>query len=810
MGAFIYLAACGIFVAPCLAASPSLGSISPQGGQRGTERDVRLSGARLADAQEVLLYSPGITVTKIEPIDENSFKTHLVIAPDCRLGVHAMRVRTATGISELRTFYVGPFKEIAEAEPNSDFAAPQKIELDTTTNGVVENEDVDYFAVEAKQGERISAEVEGIRLGNTFFDPYLAIMDAGRFELASSDDAALVWQDGVASIVAPKDGTYIIQLRESAYGGNGSCGYRLHVGRFPRTLATVPGGGRPGETVQVRWLGDVTGEWTESVTLPTEPLRVFGLHAHDDRGISPSANVFRLANLENVIEAEPNNSTDQANAFEAPRALNGVIQSPGDVDCFKFPATKGQVFDVRVYGRAIRSPIDSVLNIYRATGGGNVGGSDDSGGPDSYVRFTAPEDDQYILVLNDHLQKGGPTYAYRIELAPVAPQLTMGLPERSQFVDITTSVPKGNRMAILVSAGRADFGGDLKVDFQGLPASVAFETTIMAANQSIVPVLFTATADAQLAGALVDVIGSHTDPNQPISGHLFLSTSLVRGQNNVRVWDHVEDRMALAVTDESPFAIEIVEPKVPLVRNGTMQLRVVAKRKEGFTAPIAIRMLYDPPGTGSAGSIAIPEGQTEAAIPLNANGGAEIRKWPIAVIGEAAVGNGSVLVSSQLANLDVAESFFGFAFQAAAVEQAQETDVVIKVTTGTPYEGPAQVELLGLPNEVTTVAIQITKDSAEAVFKVKTTANSPAGKHATLLCRAIVTRDGEPITHMLGTGELRIDTPLPPKANEPAPMPQAAAAPAPEQPVEKRLTQLEKLRLAREQAKAAKAPPKSE
>ena len=32
-----------------------------------------------------------------------------------------------------------------------------------TVNGVVENEDVDYFAIEAKKGERITAELEGLR-----------------------------------------------------------------------------------------------------------------------------------------------------------------------------------------------------------------------------------------------------------------------------------------------------------------------------------------------------------------------------------------------------------------------------------------------------------------------------------------------------------------------------------------------------------------------------------------------------------------------------------------------------------------------
>ena len=112
--------------------------------------------------------------------------------------------------------------------------------MNVTVTGVADNEDVDYYVVEARKGDRITAEVEGMRLGITLFDPYVAILNIKRFELASSDDAALIWQDGFASILAPEDGKYIIQVRESAYAGNASCIYRLHVGNFPRATGLLP------------------------------------------------------------------------------------------------------------------------------------------------------------------------------------------------------------------------------------------------------------------------------------------------------------------------------------------------------------------------------------------------------------------------------------------------------------------------------------------------------------------------------------------------------------------------------------------
>ena len=69
------------------AASPSLTAVRPVGGQRGTEIDVTLSGARLGDAQEILFYQPGITALSIQKVNNDVIKARLKIAPDCALGL---------------------------------------------------------------------------------------------------------------------------------------------------------------------------------------------------------------------------------------------------------------------------------------------------------------------------------------------------------------------------------------------------------------------------------------------------------------------------------------------------------------------------------------------------------------------------------------------------------------------------------------------------------------------------------------------------------------------------------------------------
>src|SRR5437762_10497486 len=98
--------------APAHASSPSLRNVFPPGAQRGTELDITLTGQRLSDAQEILFYDAGLKITDLQATKDNEVKAHIKVAPHAALGEHALRLRTASGISELRTFYVGVYPVI--------------------------------------------------------------------------------------------------------------------------------------------------------------------------------------------------------------------------------------------------------------------------------------------------------------------------------------------------------------------------------------------------------------------------------------------------------------------------------------------------------------------------------------------------------------------------------------------------------------------------------------------------------------------------------------------------------------------------
>src|SRR5215468_5938657 len=114
------------------ATSPHIDSLTPAGGQRGTELEATFAGDRLQDAQEIFCYEPGIQILKLNLVTNKTVTAQLKIAPDCALGEHHLRLRTATGLSDVFTFSVGPFPVVFEKEPNNDPSHAQNVDFDST------------------------------------------------------------------------------------------------------------------------------------------------------------------------------------------------------------------------------------------------------------------------------------------------------------------------------------------------------------------------------------------------------------------------------------------------------------------------------------------------------------------------------------------------------------------------------------------------------------------------------------------------------------------------------------------------------
>jgi hypothetical protein len=799
------------------ASEPVLSYLRPIAATAGTETDLLFHGERLGDVLEIIAHDPGVEVLNFNvPDDKNGKEGKVVVAkvkisPTAAPGQYRFRVRTKTGMSSIEMFTVCTLPTVEEKEPNSEFDTPQAISINRTVIGRIDNEDADYYVVEAKKGDRLTAEVEGFRLGvkssnQYFFDPFIAILNDKRFELGTCDDLPLCNKDGFVSVIVPEDGKYTVLVRDSSYKGDGNSYYCLHVGNFPRPSSVLPAGGKPGETLTVKMLGDVKGDLTQSITIPEDFRgRHFGIAAKDGELSAPTINQMKISPTAQFVEQEPNNAKEQANVItQLPIMLNGVIAEDGDLDLYKLKLLKDQDIDVECFARRLRSALDSVVEIWSADGK-LLKAEDDKAGLDSIVRFKAPAEGEYIVVVRDHLRKGGAGHFYQVEVRSITPRLKVETAEVVQYIQPEVIVPQGKRMAYLVTVGRFDCGGPISFQGENLPAGVRLEMPEDWQNDGTVPLMLVAEENAELTSRLskIDAMIMRKD-QAPIQSILLQPYLRIRYNGNVRYLQEEMDRVAISVVENLPFDVEIVPVQAPVVRGGPKSLKVIAHKKEGWDEKINVRLLQNPPGVSSGTNVAIEKGKNEALIVINANGDAPVRESSVCVIASAPHAGAQAHCCSPFTKVKVAEQFLKVEFQPAATEQGQETPFVVKLTQETPYEGEAECVLEGLPHHATADPVKINKDAKEVIFNIKTQADTTEGNHKNLQLKITMSDKGETIEHRYGGGRLRIDKPAPPKAT-PAPTPQPqVAANTPAMPVEvkppvaKPLSRLEKLRLEQE------------
>jgi len=794
------------------AASPDLSNTTPRGAQRGAETKVTFFGVRLADAEEIIFHYPGITVKDFTVVDDKKVEATLVVAPDARIGEHHVRVRCKSGMSYARNFWISQFPNVAEVEPNDDFEVPQKIDLNVTIEAEAKPEETDYYQVSMKKGERLSVEIEGLRINNIrqniAIDPYVSILNKDRFEIASADGSALLKQESVLSVIIPEDGDYIVEVRDSAYQGRGR--YRAHIGTYPRPTAVYPAGGKPGEETEFTLIGDVKGEFKTKAKLPlTTEEGTFGVLGQHEGLYPPSPNLVRVSDFANVLESGENDdlrSPELASVGALPLAFNGILEKEGDIDYFKFTGKKGQNYRFRVYANSIGSPVDPVLNLYDAKFA-SLGGSDDANGTkDSQVDFKPAEDGDFYVRVTDMLKRGGADFVYRIESEAFSPGIDVTMPEmlrrdlqyRKQF-----DIPRGGYYSMVVNTTRRNMAGELVFDIPALPPGVTWESGTIPKTVSQFPILLKAAPDAPIGGGMFTMKVKNTDEKAPVEGTFSQALDLVRGpQNGVEYYTRYHEKVPISVVEELPYSITIDQPKSPIVRDGTKKLKIRAHRKDGYDKKITVRLLWKPPGITSPASMTFNEKDTELEYELNANASAEVNTWNLNLVAESDAGKGVMMTASPFVKLSVEEPFVGMKLSMATAKQGEAIDMLAEVENLREFEGQADVQLFAVPAHATVPIMKIDKATADLKLPIQTTDKTPVGQHKNLFCTVTILQNGEPVVHRVGMGGVfRVD----PKPKEPV-----AAKPVEEkkvvaknEPAPKALSRLEQLRLEAQKEAAA-------
>ena len=736
------------------AAAQSLRLVLPTGATRGTTATFRCYGSDLGDTVSVIWLREGLELLELESAKSDRVSLKVRVPEDAELGVYPFALHTERGITRVKLLRVGALPSVAEAKDHASMATAQKIELNSTVDGRVLAEDVDWYAFEAAAGQQVRVEAEGVRLGLYDLDLQFEVFAPDGALVLRADESAIGRADPVAGFCAETAGTYHIALRDVAYRGSSYGAYRLHVGTFPRPTGLLPAGGRPGETIQATMLGDLEPVQVE-LTLPDRP----GVHE-----LFPTVDGVPVPTpVRAVVDARDNfvEGAVPETPPSAPCAFHGVLEAKAATDGYRFAAKKGARLEIRALARALLSPLDPVL-VVRAEDGKALTSNDDGLGLDGRVRFTPPADGVYRVTVRDHLRRGGPDFFYRIEVGAVPDVATTSesVPGR-RSEDFGLSVPQGGRNATIVQTSGADTRGGVQLDWAALPPGVTARPMAVPSG-GLTPLVLTAAADAALGSSLaVPALRSEQEPRERPVRHQHGYPTL-RVRNNVSYDTRAARALPVAVTAPVPFSVATVQPKVPLVRSGTMKLPVRVTRAENFDGTVTVRALWLPAGV-SATTLTLRKGQSEGELTLNANSRATIAVAPVVLSASYASGRVTRAVSSEVFDLDVQQPWITAKVPRAKLEQGQQATFVIELERNHAYEGEVTLELGRMPKGVTYEVPPIGAETTEVQVALTAAKDARPGRHRSIYARLILTTPDGVIRHSAGSGEVRVDRPLPPE-----------------------------------------------
>lgn len=460
-----------LVISPRARADGSNDRFFPNGGQRGTT--VSLSFPGMASVESATLVVDGLGVKPVGPFLKGAGK--LEIAADAEPGLRQVRLVGPKSATAPRPFLVGTLPVLLEAaEPNDSLEKAQKIDqLPVVVNGALnKGSDVDAYRVSLKKGDCLIAASESRRTAAPT-NLALHVRDLSGREIPTEWDFHR--RDPWYACAIPSDGEYVVQLNEvtnNMGGGGDDTLYWVTLTTGPWLDYVIPPGARRGAAAHLTFTGwnfgkAGPGTLTGDVNVPSDAGPEFAASA----GGAPNSLPLATGDRPEISETEPNDTAAQAQAIEVPVTVNSVFAARGDRDCYRFQAQKGKTLDLRVDARELDSYADPVLLLQDTAGKTLETADDQQASRDPRMVWTPPADGTYTVVLRDVAvaSRGGPTFYYRITIAPVEPELRLSVTEPMLLLK------PGGKVELTVTVHQTFQTGEVTLQVEGLPPGVTAE-----------------------------------------------------------------------------------------------------------------------------------------------------------------------------------------------------------------------------------------------------------------------------------------------------------------------------------------------
>jgi hypothetical protein len=607
--------ACVTVFAPVAAAQtsfPMVTHVTPVAVQRGTTAEVTVEcrTSSLAGAYKVLMEGTGVTAEVVtekeppQPVDPKSPRLivkscalKITVAADAAVGVREFRIASSLGISSLGQLLIVDAPVIAEKPTPSTMAKPQPIPVPSVVCGRIRlAEAVDYYSFSAKAGQTLTLEVVCARIQDKIHDlqkhadPLIAVYDENGRELAAADDG--YFADPVLTFTVPKDGEYRVAVRDAKYDGDPRWAYALSITDAPRAVYSFPLAVNPGKSVKAFPVGSAAlagKEWKFAAPgapgIHTVPLKLNAIETN------PVPVVVTAVPL--VEEVEPNDTPKQATRMPLPGGANGRIGTKRDLDHYVFTAKKGQAIRIEIFARRFGTPLTSQLDsqIDVMTPDGKIlASNDDLNGKDSGLIFTPQADGDYVVRVRDLNNKGGDGFIYYLECDFARPDFTIKCDPSKAMIG------PGSRTAWYVQVTRTNgFTGPVKVDVQGLPASVTVNALTIPANMTTGLLVVSAAADAKMDAAAVKVVGTADATDEAGKAvkltHTAITVEEIYSPGGGRARFDA-GMMAVAVTGPSDLlAIKVKQTRITLKPGEQVKIDVEVVRGPQYTKDVNLDVI---------------------------------------------------------------------------------------------------------------------------------------------------------------------------------------------------------------------------
>jgi hypothetical protein len=800
--------------------APRISQVMPTGAKAGTTVELGVTGADLDDVEGLHFSFTGAKVevlaaekAKVDPKQKGGGKTprqttvqkfKVTVPPGTPLGIHDVRVVGKFGVSNPRAFVVGDLQEIVEKEPNSDVPDAQKIDLNTTVNGVIaQPTDVDYFSFRGTKGQRVVIACLTSSIDSKLPALIQVYSDSGQY---LGFNRGYWLNDAVVDCVLPDDGAYHIRLCSFTYTQGGpDYFYRLSVTTAPWIDAVFPHLVEPGKDAKVTVLGrNLAGSQpTKMMTddrplesaaatlkVPADPLARqrlayrglvtpvssaldgFEFLTRNKSGASNAA-LIQLADASVVVDADNNDDFEKAQKVSVPCAIAGRVEKKGDRDYFRFAAKKGQVLSIDVLGDRLGSPVDMEFTLLSGKDKTITSQDDVQDQPPPYFfvrsddpgryRFTAPADGEYTLLVTskEAFLAYGPRYIYTVRIGPEQPDFrVVAMPVSTQTPESVVLGQAGHQAFTLYVHRLGGFTGDITVAGEKLPPGLTVKPQVIAGNQKIAALSAGAAPEAPPYVGPIMLTATATVSGKKLVREVRAATITwpVQQQNTPTV-TRLDREIVVAVRDKAPFALSVAKDTIAAPQGDRITIPVKATAlASDFKTNVQLTAVTLPTGMvmqpvtitpGKDGTATLDSKQT--VLPGN---------YTLVLRGQTAPPQPNqqrkpggppnliqatppitlTIVPKQLAKVSVPQN--------VKIKAGGSADVTVKVARQFDYAGPFKIEVDPKTAKGVNAPTQTLKPGAdEATFKLTATDLKP-GMNTTVTIRVIAMfNDSVPVVH---------------------------------------------------------------